>query len=290
MAHPQHSYRLSFIIAATVMVLIGCAPEMRKPIQICPGKGSVAQSLQSLRSQSENIVPFKATGQCLAKFYIEDEKKPEKENFPVKLWVNPPAQIRLHGDIALNARGLDLGSNEHQFWLSIRPKEISTYWWGDWADQNDLFGQLMIDPEVILEALGNIETADQKSWSLSNEGTFDVLTKRNQRDAIIKKIYIYSCDYLIRKIEYFDVKGKAAVVTKLDSYKQISKDFFVPATIEISHRNQDGTEDSLKVTLKSVAPASFTDEKRDVFFSRPQPKGFGHIFKIVNGKTIEQSE
>ena len=259
-------------------------------MEICRGRESLTESLSSLKLRSENVVPFEANGQCLAKFYTESESKPDKENFPVKLWVNPPAQIRLHGDIALNARGLDLGSNDSEFWLSIRPKEISTYWWGSWADQNDLFGQLMIDPEVILEALGNIETTDQKSWSLSNEGPFDVLTKRNQQDAIIKKIYIYSCDYLTKKIEYFDAKGKAVVVTKLDSYKQISKDFFVPATIEIIHRNQDGTEDSLKVTLKSVAPASFTDKKRDVFFARPQPKGFGHVFKIINGQMIKQPE
>jgi hypothetical protein len=290
MTYQQHSYKLFGLIAAAIIILFGCAPKMQKPLKICQGRESLNESLNSLKLRSGNMVPFEANGQCLAKFYTESESKPDKENFPVKLWVNPPAQIRLHGDIALNASGLDLGSNDSEFWLSIRPKEISTYWWGNWADQNDLSRRLMINPEVVLEAFGNLETGNQESWSLSNEGPFDVLTKRNQQNTIIKKVYIYCCDYLIRKIEYFEKNGKAEAVTKLDNYKQIAKDFFVPTVIEIIHSNQDDTEDSLKITLQSTKSTSFTEKKRNVLFTRPQPKSFEHVLKIINGKIVEQPE
>ena len=288
MTHPKHSYKLLCLIIA--IIILGCAPKMQKTMEICRGKGSLTESLSSLKLRSENMVPFKANGQCLVKFCIVGEKKPERENFPVKLWVNPPAQIRLHGDIALNARGLDLGSNEQQFWLAIKPKEISTYWWGNWADQNDLFEHVKVDPKLLIEALGIAETDDEQNWSLSSEGPFDVLTKQNEQGLIAKKVYVYSCDYLIRKIEYFSAKGKAVIITELNDYRKMSKDFFVPTVIEIVHRNEDGTEDSLKITLKSVEPADFTEKKQGIFFTRPPSNRFKHIFRIIEGKMVEQPE
>jgi hypothetical protein len=139
--------RLYFYFAAAIPILVGCAPEIRKPLEICPGKGSVAEALSALQSHWQNMEPLKASGQCLLEHYIEGERKPHKEKFSVKLWVNPPVEIYLQGDVALVPKAIVLGSNAEMFWLSIRPKEISTYWWGKWSQQ-DSSKTLMINPHL----------------------------------------------------------------------------------------------------------------------------------------------
>ena len=274
-------------IAGAMLILSGCAPELKHPTRVCPGKQSVAQSLESLRSNSENIVPLKATGRCVARFYVEN--KEHHESFPVTLWVNPPAQIRLHGDVFLNPRGIVLGSNEREFWLAIKPKEISTYHWGLWSEQNSS-QSIIINPKILLEALGIVPPGSDETWSLSNEGVFDVLTKRNDQGRIVKKVYIYNCDYRVFKIEYFNVDGEVMAIAELYKYKEMSEGFFVPRVIKIVTYTQEEREDSVIITLKSVKPYKFDKKKQDDYFNRRKPKGFKHIYRIIDGHIIEQPE
>src|SRR4030042_229361 len=144
-----------------VLIVGGGAGQMPKSVRICPGKESVTESLSLLRVQLESAVPLKADGQCLLQYHDENGR-PKKENFPVKLFVNPPAEIYLQGDVAFDPKGIILGSNKEEFWLAIRPKEISTYWWGRWAEQ-DGFNKLVISPKTLLEAFGVVEFADEEN-------------------------------------------------------------------------------------------------------------------------------
>jgi len=274
-------------IAGAMLILSGCAPELKHPTRVCPGKQSASQSLDSLRLTSESVLPLKATGRCVARFYVED--KEHHESFPVTLWVNPPAQIRLHGDVFLNPRGIVLGSNEREFWLAIKPKEISTYHWGLWSEQNSS-QSIIINPKILLEALGIVPPGSDETWSLSNEGVFDVLTKRNGQGRIVKKVYIYNCDYRVFKIEYFNVDGEVMAIAELYKYKEMSEGFFVPRVIKIVTYTQEGREDSVIITLKSVKPYKFDKKKQDVYFNRRKPKGFKHIYRIIDGHIIEQPE
>lgn len=243
-----------------------------------------------LRLRLENTVPLKANGQCLLQYYAED-KKPKKENFPVRLWVNPPVEIYMQGDVAFDPKGIVLGSNEDEFWLAIKLKEISCYWWGRWSEES-CPEKLMISPRLVLEALGIVVVGDIESWSLSNEGVFDVLTKQEGSTETKKKIHINTCDYLVRRIKYFDDDGQAVAVTELDRYKEISEDFFVPSAIKIINRAAEGTGDCVSITLnlKSIKPAGFTEKQRDRLFSRPEPRRFKNIYKIVGGNIIEQAQ
>jgi hypothetical protein len=285
--YQQQKHLLFFHFAAAILVLAGCAPELKHPTRICPGKRTASQALDSLRLTSESILPLKATGRCVARFYVEDKKY--HESFPVRLWVNPPAQIRLHGDFFLNPRGIVLGSNEREFWLAIKPKEISTYHWGLWSEQNSS-QSIIINPKTLLEALGIVPLGSDESWSLSNEGVFDVLTKRNGQGRIIKKVYIYSCDYRVSKIEYFNVDGEAAAIAELYKYKEISEGCFVPRVIKIVTYAQEGRENSVIITLKSVKPYKFDKKKQDDYFNPREPKGIKHIYRIIDGHIIEQLE
>jgi hypothetical protein len=281
-----------FVLA--MLIFTGCAAQMQKGARVCPGKESVAESLSSLRVQSENATPLKADGQCLLQYYAED-KKPKRENFPVKLWVNPPDEIYMQGDVAFDPKGVAVGSNKDEFWLAVKLKEVSSFWWGRWSEK-EYPEKLMISPKLVLEALGasafDNATADkpavrdEEGWSLSNEGAFDVLTKR-EGGIETKKIYINTCDYLVRKIEYLGGDDRAAIVMELDKYKEISKNFFVPGVVRIVNRADGSKRDSVQITLSSVKSVNFTDKQRGRLFVRPQPQGFKHIYKIVDGNVVE---
>ena len=277
-------------IAAAIVVLAGCAPQVRQPLEVCPGKASVAEALAALQSNSQNVVPMRANGQCRLEYYVEGKKKPQRENFGIRLWVNPPVELYLQGDKALVPKAIVLGSNEQQFWLSIRPKEISKHWWGNW-DEQDLSEGLVINPRTLLESLGIGEVETWQDWSLSNEGPYDIITKR-QDGVVIKKIYIYSCDYRVRKIEFFDRDGQAIADAELEKYKEVSDGFSIPSLIKIKTYAQETGEALLSITLnlKSIKPATITDLRRKVLFALPKPRGFKYKYRVVNGKWFEEAQ
>ncbi|GAH93151.1 unnamed protein product, partial [marine sediment metagenome] len=86
------------------------------------------------------------------------------------------------------------------------------------------------------------------------EGAFDVLTQRNNQGSIIKKVYIYNCNYRVSKIEYFDEDEQTVAVTELYKYKEVSEGCFVPRAIKITTHAQEAQKDSLRIRLKSVKP------------------------------------
>jgi hypothetical protein len=290
MNYQHYNLRLYFYFAAAILIFAGCAPEIQEPIEVVPGKESIAEALSVLKTRSQNAVPLLAKGRCVLKYFDED-KKERKESLPmVRVVVNPPVEIYLQGDATLVPKAIVLGSNKREFWLALRPKEISTYWWGQWSEQVSSEG-LTINPRTVLEAIGVVEIKAEDNWSLSNEGAFDVLTRR-EGGIVIKKIYIYSRDYLAKKIEYFDSNGQAVAYTELGDYKEVSEGFFVPALIKIITYGQNNGEDSLNITLdlKSIRPKEITEGMQNFYFNRPQPRGFEHILVNKGGKWIEQQQ
>lgn len=276
--------RFIMLILITVSILGGCAPQIREPVLVCPGVESSEELLAVLRGHSENLVSLRASGQCLLEYYVDGEKR--RENFPVKLWVNLPGEIYLQGDVAFDPRGIVVGANEEEFWLSVKPKEISGYWWGRWADTDHLRG-VMINPAMILEAFGGVDVGGGGNWVLSKEGDFDILTRREGRDDR-RKLYISDCDYLIRKIEYLNTDGETAAVVKLGKYKRVGEGSLVPGVMEAVNYNANGEKSRLRISFGSIRPVNFTEKQRHRFFTRPEPRGFKHIYKVVGDNVIEQ--
>jgi hypothetical protein len=243
-------------IFVVILIFAGCAPEIQAPVEVVPGKESVAEALSVLKARSQKAVPLLAKGRCLLQYYDAEKKKPNKEPLTVRVLMKPPVEVYLQGDATLVPKAVVLGSNEREFWLALKPKEISTYWWGQWSEQVSSEG-LTINPRTVLEAIGVVDIKAEENWSLSNEGAFDVLTRREppfllsqeSTGVVTKKIYIYSRDYLVRKIEYFDSNGQAVAYTELEGYKEISDGFFVPALINIIAYRQNSDEDSLNINL-----------------------------------------
>jgi hypothetical protein len=284
------SGKLITYAAAVILVLAGCESGIRQPREICPGKESAAEALAALRSQSQNITPLRASGQCRLEYFVEGKKKQQHENLEIKLWVNPPAEIYMQGDKALVPKAVVLGSNEREFWLSIRPKEISSHWWGYWSEQ-DLTEGLVINPKTLLESLGIGEIEPRQDWSLSNEGPYDVISKQ-ERNVVIKKIYVYSCDYRVRRIEFFNRDGVPIADAELDKYEEVSDGFFIPSLIKVTTYARETEEALLSVTLvlQSIKPVKITEPQQNVLFRLPQPRGFINVYRIINGKWIEQTQ
>jgi hypothetical protein len=284
----QYRNHLLFLYLAAILILTGCAGQIRQPTRVCPGKETAIEALAALELHSQKVAPLKANGQCRLEYYADGKLK--KENFPVKLWLNPPSEIYMQGDVAFDPRGMVVGSNKDEFWLAIRLKEVSSFWLGRWTETNSVDG-LMINPRVVLEALGIMMVDSNKTWSLSKEGPFDVLTRHSDNAGIIKKIYIYNCDYSVRKIQYFDIDENPELVVELYKYKKVVEDFFAPRIIRIS-RHSENIEDQAKISLSltSIKPTSISAKQRDVLFNHPEPKGFKHLFVNIDGKWIEQRQ
>jgi len=286
-------------IVVVILIFAGCAPEIQESLEVVPGKESVAEALSVLKARSQKAVPLLAKGRCLLQYYDAEKKKPKKEPLTVRVLMKPPVEVYLQGDATLVPKAVVLGSNESEFWLALKPKEISTYWWGQWSEQVSSEG-LTISSRTVLEAIGVVEIKAEENWSLSNEGAFDVLTRREppfslsqgSTGVVTKKIYIYSRDYLVRKIEYFDSNGQAVAYTELEGYKEVSDGFFVPALINIIAYRQNSDEDLLNINLHlmSIKPKEITEGMQNFFFNRPEPRGFEHILVNEGGKWIEQQQ
>jgi hypothetical protein len=285
MMNQRYNYWLFYSFTAAILILGGCAAKMEKPVQVHPERKTVAESLTLLRVQLENAVPLKADGQCLLQYHDEKEKL-KREHFPMKLWMNLPVEFYMQGDVAFDPKGIVLGSNKEEFWLAVRLKEVSGYWYGRWSGK-DYPEKMMISPRLVLEALGSVTVAAEEKWSLSREGEFDVLT-RQQGGVTTKKIYIGTSDYLIRRIEYFSGDGRVIIVMELSKYRKVAENFFVPGIVKIANGAEGDKGDSVKIILGFVKQVEFTDEQQRRLFVRPQAQGFKHIYKVTDGKIVEQ--
>ena len=274
--------------AAAILTVAGCGPRLPEELPVCPGKGSLGESLIVLRSHFENAVPFKANGRCTASFYDREKKKQRKETFDVTVWLDPPSGLRLHGDVAFNPRGIVVGSNAEAFWLAMTPKELgNSYYWGKWSEAQG-FGRLILSPRMLLEAFGMIDVGNAHNWSLSNEGAMDVLTVRDEGGQIVKKVYVYSCDYRVKKIEYFSGGVRPAAVLELGDYESLRGDAWVPTEINVVTVNNDGTENSFRINFSSARPYEFDEESRRTFFERREPKGFEHVYRFIGDRPVEE--
>lgn len=247
----------------------------------CPGKNTAAEAIAVLKSHCENAKPVRATGQCLLQYHADG--KVHKENFPVKLWASPPYEIYLQGDVAFDATGLVFGSNADEFWFWLKPKEVSSYWWGKWS-QAGTWNGLAASPMIILEVFGNADI-QQGDWTLSRDGNLDLLVLRNDKGIITRRIFIEPCDYTITKIERYDESGNIYIRAEFAGYEKISEGFWTPSKIKITDINSG---DSADITLSAVKSAVLTGQQKERLFVRPLPRGFNHIYQVIDGKAVEQ--
>jgi hypothetical protein len=278
---------LVFVVFAATSVLAGCqAPEQK---EAGPAAAVMTDKwiLKNLEERQSRAVPLKANGQCEMLFYVNG--KPHRENFPVQLWVNPPSEIYMQGDVAFNAKGVVLGSNTEEFWFALQPKEISSYWWGRWSQQNSL-GTMMINPHIVLEGIGVIKIDSEEQWTFGQEDSYRVLTR--QDEGRTKRIYVNSRDGRIRRMEYVGAEGESVTVAELDKYIEVTEDFYVPTRIKIIRKLTGDKVGFVSITLKisNVKATSFTEEQERFLFERRPMQGFKHIYRIIDSRVVEQQQ
>jgi hypothetical protein len=268
-----------------VLILSGCAPpELPLPeplplaITVCPGKIDKGESLKAIKTHSENIMPLKASGECKLQYHTEDGQK-HYEQFPIKVRIVPPNQIYVQGGPVFVPKAIVLGANEREFWGWLKPEEMSAYWWGRLSETEDCLNALALNPCNVLEALGVIAVEDAEGWTLWNKDAFDILERQAPNGSRTKRVFINCCDYLIRRIQYFDGSGQIVLITMLDKYKPIISGFSMPRDIKIIRFGEGDKHDFIDIRLNSIRPADFSREQLNFMFSRPEPKGFKHIYR-----------
>jgi len=266
-----------------ILIFAGCAAPIQRPTCPCAGKKTVAEAIETLNSRRQQARPIRAAGQCLLQYRLEG--KQHKENFPVKLWVNPPDDIFVQGDVVFDATGIVLGSNADEFWFWLKPKEISTYWWGSWSQADDWQG-LALSPAVLLEAFGAVGVPGG-DWSLTH-GRFDILWLHSEQGTLLKRIFIEPCDYVVTKLEYFDSTGRIIVTAEFSAHRMLAEGFFVPTRIKIIDSADGENKNSAEISLASVGITQLNEQQRQRLFVRPKPRGFDHIYRIVDGSAVEQ--
>jgi hypothetical protein len=277
--------KLLLVIFGAMVTLTGCQP-LQKKLEVCQGKPGLFDSLVVLEARGANVTGFLAKGRCSLQYHVDG--KSYKENLSITIAVNPPTDFYLRGDVSIVPKAVVAASNSEEFWLALRPKEISTYWWGKWEQQENHY-DLALSPRVMLEAFG-IATIDvNDAWSLTNEGPYDILTKIDEQAKTTRKMYVYSCDYTVRVIEYYDENEQVALVAELDKYKKVTEDFSVPTKITLSRPGTGKQKDWVKMTFTSVKSKDFTEKNLTNFQRRP-PRGFKHIYFIIDGEPIELRE
>ncbi|MHC4214026.1 MAG: hypothetical protein ACYSWP_11700 [Planctomycetota bacterium] len=279
---------ICFLCGLFVVVLAGCGPKDIEPVRECPGAFSLEDSLGRFRARSEAAVLFKAWGYC--RFIYHSRGKLHKEPFWIKLWANPPYDFYAEGDVGFDPRGIRLGSNRDEFWLVIKP-EISSYWWGKWSENKDI-DRLVVSPRLIIEALGLVgpdERTGGEKWSLKRLGRYDVLKLSDDQGMTVKKVYVETCDYLVRKIEYFS-DGKRSVLMELDKYRKVTEGFSVPRKISMLRNKSNGKQESVLITLDNAKPnPGLKNRARKNMFNPPERERLKvkNEYRIIQGRPIK---
>ena len=273
--------KVKVVVGVLTVCLAGCGPALKRPLKPCPGKATTEGAIAALGAQVKNLVPLTASGDCM--YIYQADGKPHREELRLQLRIEPPTNVYLQGG-SIVGKTVELGANDREFWMALKPKEISTYLWGAWADEGvrDCLNKLWLGPKIWLEAFGVVKAASSADasgiWELSHRGAFDILSRKDRSGILTKRVYVYCCDYLIRKIEYFDEGGREAAVMELDDYVPVVKGggWKVPRMLKITNSKNE----ILEVQLKNVAKGQFTDKQRNLWFQKPSPEGFEHVGRM----------
>jgi hypothetical protein len=275
-----------------VLFVVGCTPPPPKPLPICPGTSNAQEALQVLRARARQAVPFKVTGQCRLAYHVPDEKGVKRQSLSLPVvFFQPPSDVYIQGSVTANPKAVIVGSNDTEFWLAMRPEEISSYYWGRWDQAANAEGML-INPAIVLEAFGFLGHEDPNAkWSFEKQGPYDVLTRLNAVGQPARRLYIYSCDYLVHKMEHFGPDGRVVATAELKEYKPVTESFGVPTQIHVTTVDRTGREDTIDINLGTPKQATFSEAQRRLFLRNPgDVRQFKNVYRLENGYWVAQPQ
>ena len=287
MSPPRTHHVISFIVAALtagVLLFGGCQAPLKEPlgpeIELLKGKGDIAAAVAAVNAHREFVKPIGAGGNCLIEWF-DDDGKPHKENPGIQLRLVPPDHLYFSGDI-LGGEAIRLGTNAEEFWFRIKPKEVSSYWWGKRAVARACGGEGQLGPESLLEALGVVEV--DETWTLSSRPGYDILTLKGDAGLPVKRIEVDWRDYLVRRIEHFDGSGETSVVVNMSGYTDGAGELagiVVPTRIAIVYFNMPNGGLLTDIKLRDLKPFQPTEARmKGKLFKRPSDNGFKNIYEL----------
>ncbi|MFC1765935.1 hypothetical protein ACFL6U_28140, partial [Planctomycetota bacterium] len=208
----------------------GCDIDGAKPVELDTSEESRGLILQALRARADQATAFRAYGKSWHGI-VNDDGKTETFGFNARLWFRPPLSLRLQSHATMHGN-IDLGCNNEEFWLGIKP-QISTYYWGRW-DRALTEGLLPFNPKVVLEAIGIVEVGEEDSWDLAEDDEMLVLSRADPNTEVTKRVFIDARAQKIKRIIYTDGDGTPLVTAQLSGYRRVSNDFDIPTVIRIT--------------------------------------------------------
>jgi hypothetical protein len=275
------------------MLIAGCQRGAER-LTVCPGKATVEEALQTLAANATAAVPMRARGEAMLTYHVPDKRTAERYNLLLEVRFNPPAEIFVQGSVSTKLGAVIMGSNREQFWLALSPEEISSYYLGEWSEVRGFEGQVIgMSPQVVLEAFGILAEptggGDSGSWTLSNKGPFDILTRRDDTGRAFKRVFVYACDYRVYKIEYLDPRGKVMAVAQLGKYEQTAEGFHVPTQMRVVTTAPDGRKDTMEIKLTGPKPTEFDARQRQKLFKPPTDvEKYDNIYRYEAGQWLLQ--
>ena len=95
---------------------------------------------------------------------------------------------------------------------------------------------------------------------------------------------------MVTKIERFDDSGDIYLKAEFAGYEKTTEGFFTPSRIKIVAVSEEGSEDSVEITLSSVKTTELSSQQLQRLFVRPLSRGFNHIYRVIDGKAVEQEQ
>lgn len=271
---------LPVIVCSMVSIFFGgCGPSLRVEQEepVVAGKATIAEAADVLNARRLAMIPIRASGELVYEEFT-DGKRSENFRFkPVRLFFIPDRRIYFTASSILG-EAICLGGNADEFWLRMKPKEVSRYWWGNWDDLDGCNRQLLLSPLIMLEALGMVSV--DGSWVLENQTGFDVLSKYSNAMMPLKKVYVRTSDYLIERIEYFAGSPKVQAQVTLGEYKQVSENVFVPGRITILSFDGDALTSKVDIRLKGIKLFAPNKKQLAGLFEPADPKGIKYVYRL----------
>lgn len=270
------SHRSSVVCSALLLFFSGCGPAIRvEPTErVVAGKASIAEAADVLNGRRLAMIPIKASGELNYEEFPDGEKLRFR---PANLFFIPDRRIFFKAS-SLVGEAILLGGNADEFWLRMKPKEVSRYWSGTWEDLDGCGEQLLLSPKIMLEALGMVSI--DESWVLENQTGFDVLSKDAGTPMPLKKIYVRTGDYLVDRIEYFAGSATPQVQVKLGEYKQVAANVSVPGRITILSFDAGEVTSKVEIRLKAIKVFEPSEKQLAKLFEQPNSKGVKHVYRL----------
>lgn len=275
-----------FVCLALSLFLTGCGPAVKQKQEehIIAGKATIAEAAGVLNARRLAMIPVRSSGELTYEEF-KDGKRSEDFTFrTVTLRFVPDRQIYFRAN-SLVGEAIRLGGNAEKFWLRMKPKEVSRYWWGYWKDLDRCNQQLLLSPGIMLEALGMVDI--DNGWVLENQPGFDVLSKVGGKTAPLKKVYVRTSDYLIDRIEYFAGSPTPQAQLNLSEYENVTENISIPGKITILSVGEDTLMSKVEIRLKGIKLFEPSKKQLDGLFEPADTRGVEHVYRLGDGCQFE---